>query len=452
MKNTLMTSVSGVRGVVGHSLTPEAITKYIHAFAQPRVGQKIVVGGDPRVSQRFVRPLVKAVLMASGCHVIDIGITPTPTVQIVVEKLHAAGGIAITASHNPVQWNGLKFIGSDGLFLPQDAVDKLFKRADNSKKEYASWKDLGKEESYPDAIDDHLNMIYELPYIDVELIRSKKFRVVLDCVNGAGGEIIPKMLEHLGCEVIGLHLEPTGVFAHTPEPVPQNLTELAEAVKTHEADIGIAVDPDVDRCALIGNDGNPLGEEYTLALAVKYMLTKKLGEVVINLSTSRVIDDIVAYHNCMLTKTKVGEINVADKMRDIGAVIGGEGNGGVILPDIHLGRDAPVAAALTLQHLAEFGGSLTELKQSLPQYYIVKDKASLGDVDPEGVIESFKKKYRDEKLDHSDGLRIDRPDCWIHLRKSNTEPIMRIIVEARTPDIAWQILQEAKETVENQKA
>lgn len=443
----LMTSVSGVRGVVGDTLTPETVIKYVQAFAEPRAGHTVVVGGDPRVSQNFLRPLVKAVLLATGCNVIDIGVTPTPTVQIATEHLKAAGGIAITASHNPIQWNGLKFIGADGLFLPEKEVQELYRRAEHPERAYASWKELGREESYPSAIEDHLQKIYKLSYIDAELIRSKRFKVVLDCVNGAGGLIVPQMLKYFGCEIIGLNLEPTGMFAHTPEPVPQNLGELMEAVKAHKADIGFAVDPDADRCAIIGNDGNPLGEEYTLALAVKFILSKKLGPVVTNLSTSRAIDDIVQYYNCLLYKTKVGEINVADKMREVQAVIGGEGNGGVILPEVHLGRDAPVAVALTLQHLAEWGKSVAELKQTLPQYYIVKDKAPLGEVNPEQVMEHFAQKFSQERLDFTDGLRIDRPDSWIHLRKSNTEPIMRIIVEARTPDIAWRIVQEVKEEI-----
>jgi len=443
----LMTSVSGVRGIVGDSLIPEVVTKYVHAFAQTRVGQKIVVGGDPRISQRFLRPLVKSVLIASGCDVIDIGITPTPTTQLATELMKAGGGIAITASHNPIQWNGLKFIGADGLFLPEKEIYELFQRADSRKKQYVNWKELGQEESYPHAIDDHLQKIYDLPYIDVEKIRSRKFRIALDTVNGAGGLIIPKMLEHFGCEIIGLNMEPSGIFAHTPEPVPQNLVDLAVAVKENKADLGLAVDPDVDRLAIIGNDGNPLGEEYTLALAVKFILSKKLGHVVVNLSTSRVIDDIVQYYNCLLFKTKVGEINVAEKMREVNAVVGGEGNGGVILPDVHLGRDAPVATALILQFLAEFGGSITELKQTLPQYYILKDKAPIGNIDPDMIIEHFAEKFHDQQLDFTDGLRIDRPDSWIHFRKSNTEPIMRIIVEARTPEIAWRILQELKEEI-----
>ncbi len=439
-----MTSVSGVRGIVGDSLIPEVVTKYVHAFAQTRIGQKIVVGGDPRISQRFLRPLVKSVLIASGCDVIDIGITPTPTTQLATELLKAGGGIALTASHNPIQWNGLKFIGADGLFLPEKAIYELFQRADSRKKHYVNWKELGQEEIYSRAIDDHLQKIYDLPYIDIEKIRRRKFRIALDTVNGAGGVIIPKMLEHFGCEIIGLNLEPSGLFAHTPEPIPQNLVDLAVAVKENKADLGLAVDPDVDRLAIIGNDGNPLGEEYTLALAVKFILSKKLGHVVVNLSTSRVIDDIAQYYNCLLFKTKVGEINVAEKMREVNAVVGGEGNGGVILPEIHLGRDAPVAVALILQFLAEFGGTITELKQTLPQYYILKDKAPIGNIDPEIIIEHFAEKYHDQQLDFTDGLRIDRPDSWIHFRKSNTEPIMRIIVEARTPEIAWRILQELK--------
>lgn len=444
MIRNLMTSVSGVRGIVGDSLIPEVVTKYVHAFAQTRIGQKIVVGGDPRISQRFLRPLVKSVLIASGCDVIDIGITPTPTTQLATELLKAGGGIALTASHNPIQWNGLKFIGADGLFLPEKAIYELFQRADSRKKHYVNWKELGQEEIYSRAIDDHLQKIYDLPYIDIEKIRRRKFRIALDTVNGAGGVIIPKMLEHFGCEIIGLNLEPSGLFAHTPEPIPQNLVDLAVAVKENKADLGLAVDPDVDRLAIIGNDGNPLGEEYTLALAVKFILSKKLGHVVVNLSTSRVIDDIAQYYNCLLFKTKVGEINVAEKMREVNAVVGGEGNGGVILPEIHLGRDAPVAVALILQFLAEFGGTITELKQTLPQYYILKDKAPIGNIDPEIIIEHFAEKYHDQQLDFTDGLRIDRPDSWIHFRKSNTEPIMRIIVEARTPEIAWRILQELK--------
>ena len=442
-----MTSVSGVRGIIGESLTPETIVKYVSAFGKTVQGKKVAVGGDPRVSACFVHPLVKSTLLACGCDVIYIGITPTPTVQIITEKMKAGGGIAITASHNPIEWNGLKFIGPDGLFLPEREVFLLYQEADSRRRVYASWDKLGNEEKYDKAIDDHIQMIYDLPYIDVDLIRKQKFKIAVDCVNGAGGTIIPRLLKELGCELVELNTELSGVFAHTPEPIPQNLVDLAVAVKENKADLGMAVDPDVDRLAMIADDGNPLGEEYTLAIAVKYLLSKKLGYVVVNLSTSRVIDDIAQYYNVLLFKTKVGEINVAQKMQEVGALIGGEGNGGVILPEAHLGRDAPVGAALVLQALAESGGTLSQLKQNLPQYYILKDKESIKNIDADKVIEHFAEKYRKEQLDLTDGLRIDRKDSWIHLRKSNTEPIMRIIVEARTPEISWRILQEVKEEI-----
>lgn len=449
MTKNLMTSVSGVRGIVGESLTPEIIVKYISAFGQRLSGHKIVVGGDPRVSSRFIRPLIKSSLIACGCDVVDIGVTPTPTVQIITEKLTAGGGIAITASHNPMQWNGIKFIGPDGLFLPEKELFPLFQEAESRRRAYAPWEKLGNEEFYDNAITDHLQRIYQLPYINVESIRKRNFKIALDCVNGAGGTIMPRLLQELGCEVIGLNTQPTGIFSHTPEPVPQNLVELAVAVKENKADLGIAVDPDVDRMAMISNEGNPLGEEYTLAMAVKFLLGTKLGIVVVNLSTSRAIDDIAKYYNVLLFKTKVGEVHVAQRMKEVSAVIGGEGNGGVILPEVHLGRDAPVATALILQALAEFDGTISQYKQELPQYYILKDKESVKQIDADKVIEHFTEKFKDEQLDLTDGLRIDRADSWIHLRKSNTEPIVRIIVESRTPEISWRILQEVKEEIQN---
>lgn len=448
MTKNLMTSVSGIRGIVGESLTPDVIVKYVSAFGQRLAGKKVVVGGDPRGSSEFIRSLVKGTLRAAGCHVVDIGVSPTPTVEIMTKHLGAGGGIAITASHNPIQWNGLKFIGKDGMFLPEREVFSLFKEAEAKKRTYKNWEQLGSEEHYPDAIDDHLKLIYQLPYLNIETIKKRKFKVVLDCVNGAGATIIPKLLKEFGCQAIGLNTELTGVFAHEPEPIPQNLVELAVAVKKEKADLGLAVDPDADRLAMISNEGNPLGEEYTLALAVKFVLSKKLGYVVVNLSTSRVIDDIVQYYNVLLFKTKVGEINVSQRMQEVEAIIGGEGNGGVILPEVHPGRDAATGLALILQFLAESGGTLSQLKQSLPQYYILKDKEDIKNIDPDKVIEHFSEKYSDEQLDLTDGLRIDRADSWIHLRKSNTEPIVRIIVESRTPEISWRILQEVKEEIQ----
>ena len=444
-----MTSVSGIRGIVGQSLTPETIIKYVSAFGQRSAGKKIVVGGDPRVSSHFIRPLILGTLQACGCEVIDVGIAPTPTIEIAVKTLQAAGAIAITASHNPIEWNGVKFIGPDGMFLPEREIFGLFREADKRKRAYASWDKLGNIEQYNNAVEDHLALILNLPYLEIDKIRRKKFKIALDCVNGAGGTIIPLLLDRLGCEVVPLNIETTGIFAHNPEPVPQNLLDLAVAVKNHKTDLGIAVDPDVDRMAMISNEGNPLGEEYTLALAVKYLLSKKLGYVVVNLSTSRVIDEIAQYYNVLLFKTKVGEINVSQKMQEVEAVIGGEGNGGVILPEVHLGRDAATGVALVLQALTEFNGSISELKQSLPQYYILKDKESIKNIDSDRVIEHFSEKYQNEQLDLTDGLRIDRADSWIHLRKSNTEPIIRLIVESRTPEISWRILQELKEEIQS---
>ena len=449
MTKNLMTSVSGIRGIVGQSLTPETIIKYVSAFGQRSAGKKIVVGGDPRVSSHFMRPLILGTLQACGCEVIDVGIAPTPTIEIAVKTLQAAGAIAITASHNPIEWNGVKFIGPDGMFLPEREIFGLFREADKRKRAYASWDKLGNIEQYNNAVEDHLALILNLPYLEIDKIRRKKFKIALDCVNGAGGTIIPLLLDRLGCEVVPLNIETTGIFAHNPEPVPQNLLDLAVAVKSHKTDLGIAVDPDVDRMAMISNEGNPLGEEYTLALAVKYLLSKKLGYVVVNLSTSRVIDEIAQYYNVLLFKTKVGEINVSQKMQEVEAVIGGEGNGGVILPEVHLGRDAATGVALVLQALTEFNGSISELKQSLPQYYILKDKESIKNIDSDRVIEHFSEKYQNEQLDLTDGLRIDRADSWIHLRKSNTEPIIRLIVESRTPEISWRILQELKEEIQS---
>lgn len=444
-----MTSVSGIRGIVGVSLTPEVVVKYVSAFGQRLQGQKVVVGGDPRGSSKIIQPLVKSTLMACGCTPIDVGFTPTPTIELAIKKLTAGGGIVITASHNPQEWNGLKFIGPEGMFLPEREIFSLFQEAESRKRNYMAWDEIGEEENYQQAIDDHLQCIYDLPYIKLEKIRKKRFKIVIDCVNGAGSLIIPKFLKKCGCEIIELNTELTGKFAHNPEPIPQNLVELALMVKEHQADLGLAVDPDADRLAMISNEGNPLGEEYTLALAVKFILSKKLGYVVVNLSTSRVIDEIAQYYNVLLFKTKVGEINVSQRMKEVNAVIGGEGNGGVILPELHLGRDATVGAAIVLQMLAEFNGTVSQLKQSLPQYYILKDKESIKNIDADRVIEHFAEKYKNEQLDLTDGLRIDRIDSWIHLRKSNTEPIVRIIVESRTPEISWRILQEVKEEIQN---
>ena len=441
MKN-LMVSVSGVRGIIGESLTPELIVKYISAFATYMNGKKVVIGTDSRVSHPFVKSIVNGVFVASGYEVIDCGIVPTPTVQYITEIENADCGLIITASHNPIEWNGLKFVNSNGLFLTPVQCKEMFALADTLASSYKSWDSIGKVVPYTSAAQKHIDAIFNLEYIHPEKVKEKRYKVALDTVNGAGGTIMKSLLEQLGCEVVGLNLEATGIFAHTPEPVPENLGDLCAFVVEQKADFGIAVDPDVDRCVLVNEHGEPLGEEYTLGIAVKFMLQKKLGAVVKNLSSSRLIDDLARYYNCPVHSAAVGEINVAEKMIAENAVIGGEGNGGVMLPDIHIGRDAPIAAALVLQALAEFGGRLSELKATLPQYEIVKLKAPLEGIDADKVISHFKTKYAHEQLNEIDGLKIDAKEWWIHLRKSNTEPIIRVIGEAPTKEETLNICQQ----------
>lgn len=437
--STLMVSISGIRGEVGTTLTPQVIQKYILAFGAYLKGGTVVVGRDSRVSGLFVLDIVRGCLVASGCRVIDIGIVATPTVQMAVEYYNASGGIAITASHNPIQWNGLKFIDNDGRFLNPEKAEKVYRMADDGILTLKEWSGLGSVETDRDANRRHIEDIKKLSYIDLEVLRKRKFRVALDTVNGAGGTIIPDLLEDLGCEVFAINQEPSGHFAHTPEPLPENLNQLAEAVQKNKADVGFAIDPDADRCAIVDNEGNPIGEEYTLVFAVKLILSKKMGRVAVNMSTSRASEDIAKYYNCMFVRSKVGEINVAEKMKEIEAIIGGEGNGGVILPELHTGRDAPVAVALTLQHLLEFGGSLKELHQSMPQYTIVKQKVNIEGMNPDQVLETMSKKYEDQQIDLLDGVKIDFPESWVHLRKSNTEPIVRVITEAQSENQAREL-------------
>ncbi len=428
----LMVSVSGLRGEVGSTLTPETIIRYTAAFAAFKNGGKIIVGRDSRVSGPFVKDLVTGTLVASGCQVIDIGIVPTPTVQMAIEHHHADGGIAITASHNPIQWNGLKFMDSDGRFLNPAKAEEVYAMADRNENRFAEWSGLGSVTVDDQASSRHIEKILALPYLNPAALRKRRFKVVIDSVNGAGGEIIAHLLKELGAEIIAINAEMNGRFAHTPEPLPENLVQLAAAVREHKADLGFAVDPDVDRCAIVNNLGEPIGEEYTLVIAVKLVLSHRMGRVAVNMSTSRASEDIVKYYNGMFVRSKVGEINVAGKMAEIEAVIGGEGNGGVILPELHTGRDAPLAVAMTLQMLLEHGGTMDELHQSLPQYAMVKDKVSVEGMDPDKVLAALQKKYADQPIDDLDGIKIDFDESWVHLRKSNTEPILRIISEAPT--------------------
>lgn len=398
----------------------------------------IIVGRDSRVSGPWVEQIVVGVLVAQGYRVKRIGIVPTPTVQLLVIKEKAAGGVVVTSSHNPVEWNGLKFVDNDGLFLSPSLCTRLFQLAQNSEeldKSFASWNQGGSEENVTNAIDSHLESIFGLPYVNPETVAIRKYKVCLDAINGAGGAIMTALLERFGCTVVVLNGEPNGIFSHEPEPIPQNLEQLGRAVVDFGADFGIAVDPDVDRCVLIDEHGKPLGEEYTLAIAVNYMLghVGVRGPIVKNLSTSRVINDIAAkYEGCEVISTPVGEIHVANKMVECKAVIGGEGNGGVMLPDVHIGRDAPVAAALALMHLAIAGTTLSGLKASLPQWEIVKLKTSSAGINLSGALDAIKENWRSKgaSINESDGIRIDAADFWVHLRASNTEPIVRVIGES----------------------
>ncbi|MCI0515238.1 phosphoglucosamine mutase, partial [candidate division KSB1 bacterium] len=341
----LMISVAGIRGVVGETLTPEVILKFALAFGTQAGPGKIVVGSDTRVTGPMVKHAVIAGLQAVGCTVIDVGICPTPTVQMATEKLSDGGGIIITASHNPIEWNALKLLSKDGLFLTAEAGKQLQELVQKGTFNYVAWDRIGHYQSYEQALSDHQQAILALPYLDLKAIQKRRFKVALDCVNGAGSVMLPEFLRTLGCDVHPINCTPDGLFPHTPEPVPENLTQLCDEVRKTGADLGFAVDPDSDRLAIIANLGLPLGEEYTLALVTDFILKKKRGPVVLNASTSLAAEDIARAYGVDVLRTKVGESHVAQKMAEIGAVIGGEGNGGVMLPDLHLGRDAIVGVA-----------------------------------------------------------------------------------------------------------
>jgi phosphomannomutase len=450
----LMVSVSGVRGRVGEALTPEVMAKFAAGFgawAMARSGGKatIVVGRDSRVSGPMFQPVVHAALQSVGCNVLDIGMVPTPTVQLAVERHHAAGGLAITASHNPIEWNALKFIGPSGLFLDgaeaadmRKVVEGIIPRA--------TWDRLGTVSADKDAAREHIEKILALPFLDVQGIRKRGFRVGLDCVRGAGGVFMPVLLELLGCKLATINMEPDGRFPRPPEPVAENLGELQKLVRESHCDIGMAVDPDVDRLALVSDEGVAIGEDYTLALAAKVVLRHRKGPVVTNLSTSRIVDDVAAEAGTRVIRAPVGEVNVATRMRTENAPIGGEGNGGVILSELHLGRDAPVGAALILQLLLEEGEKrpLSKIVASYPRYVIVKDKLDRPNAPLDTVYEALKRAFADAEADTQDGLRLTWPDRWVHIRPSGTEPIVRVIAEAPSAAEAEKLVRDCRKAVE----
>ena len=439
----LMVSVSGIRGRVGEALTPEIVSTFAAAFGVWALGQSngtragsadasrsIVVGRDSRVSGPMFHRAVLSALQSVGCRVIDVGLAPTPTIQLAVEAHHAAGGLAITASHNPVEWNALKLIGPTGLFL-EAHQGAAMRRIAEGVIPRATWDRLGVVVPDADAVNRHLEALLALPYVDGDAIRRRRFRVALDCCHGAGATIMPALLERLGCQVSAIGLETDGRFPRPPEPVAENLGALEKLVRESRADIGLAVDPDVDRLALVDETGKAIGEDYTLALAARVVLGRRPGVVVTNLSTSRIVDDVATTAGGRVIRAPVGEVNVATRMRDEGALVGGEGNGGVILTELHLGRDAPVGAALMLQLLAESGVPLSGLVAEYPRYSIVKDKLDRPNGSLESVYEALTAAFTDAEIDRQDGLRFSWSDRWVHVRPSGTEPIVRVIAEAR---------------------
>ena len=447
----LMVSVSGIRGRVGEALTPEVVAGYAAAFGawalRKSPGRPVVIGRDSRVSGPMFHRVAIAALQSVGANIIDIGLTTTPTCQLAVEDHHAAGGIMLSASHNPIEWNALKFIGPTGLFLEASEGTEMRALVEGGIPR-ATWDRLGAVEIDSGAAERHIAKILAIPYVDAAAIRARRFHVALDCVRGAGSVIVPALLERLGCTVSIIHGEPDGRFPRPPEPVAENLQDLERLVTDTGAAIGLAVDPDVDRLALVSEKGKAIGEDFTLALASMLVLTHRKGPVVTNLSTSLVVADAVRRAGSTLTLAPVGEVNVAVRMRELGAVIGGEGNGGVILPEVHLGRDAPVGVALILQLLTETGKTVSALAGELPRYVIVKDKLDRPDASLSSVYDALRAAFADASADTQDGLRLAWKDRWLHVRPSGTEPIVRVIAEAPTEQDARALVQRAREPLE----
>jgi phosphomannomutase len=443
----LMISVSGIRGRVGEALTPEVVARYAAGFgawASRRGSSKqVVVGRDSRVSGPLFHRVVLSALESVGCSVIDIGLTTTPTCQLAVEDHHAAGGLMISASHNPVEWNALKFIGPTGMFLENDEAVEMRALVDSGIPR-ASWDALGHVDVDDRAVARHIERVLAIPYLDIEGIRARKFSVALDCVRGAGAIIMPELLDRLGCHVTAINLPTDGRFPRPPEPVAENLGELERLVLEAGAALGLAVDPDVDRLALVSDKGKAIGEDFTLALAARLVLRHRKGPLVTNLSTSRIMEDVAAAAGSRVIRSPVGEINVAVRMRDEKAPIGGEGNGGVILPEVHLGRDAPVGAALILQLLHEEDRPLSEIVAGLPRYVIVKDKLNRPEASLATVYDALRSAFPDAEADTQDGLRLSWSDRWVHVRPSGTEPIVRVIAEAPTDQAALELVRRSR--------
>ncbi|MDE7153743.1 MAG: phosphoglucosamine mutase [Muribaculaceae bacterium] len=456
---SLIKSISGIRGTIGSSpgdgLSPLDIVKFTAAYASlirkitTRTSNVIVVGRDARLSGKMVNDIVVGTLCAMGFDVVNIGLATTPTTEIAVVQEKACGGIILTASHNPKQWNALKLLNQDGEFLNDSQGKEVLRIAEAEEYEFAQVDDLGHEYTNNTYTRRHIEQVLALDLVDVEAIREAGFTVAVDAVNSVGGVVIPELLRHLGVKnIIELNCEPNGKFAHTPEPIPENLTQIASLMKSGVADVGFVVDPDVDRLAIVMENGEMFVEEYTLVSIADYILSKTPGATVSNLSSSRALRDVTLAHGCEYNAAAVGEVNVVTKMKETGAVIGGEGNGGVIYPAAHYGRDALVGVALFLTLLAKSGKKVSELKKGYPAYAIAKSKIELTpSIDVDAILSAVKKKYASEKITDIDGVKIDFADSWVHLRKSNTEPIIRIYSEAHTAAEAEALADSIKEVI-----
>lgn len=463
MPGTLIISISGIRGIFGDGLDAEVLVRFAAAFGswcrdravrlnRPPV---IVVGRDARVTGPVCSRITTGTLQSVGVDVVDAGLATTPTVEMAVLKEGAIGGVVLSASHNPAEWNALKLLNEKGEFLSAEEGGEVLERMEAGDWQTVRFDAVGsyREE---DFLDYHIDRILELPFIDAEAIRARGFKVVVDAVNSVGGIAIPALLRRLGMresDMLLVNCEPTGHFAHPAEPLPENLTDLTERVATSGADLGIAVDPDADRLALVADGGRYLSEELTQVIAADFLWRRRSGPFVTNLSSSRAIDDVAARHGQEVHRAAVGEINVVKKMQEVGAVLGGEGNGGVILPDLHYGRDALIGVAMVLQHLANEEKSLSDLQAELPAYVIRKHKTPIGEHDPDRLLQFMAGRYRDHNIDTTDGLKITFDGEWVHLRKSNTEPIVRIYTEARSTsradELAQRFMAELREAAAN---
>ena len=443
---TLIKSISGIRGTIGgqagNALTPADIVKFTAAFGTwliKKTGiKKVVVGRDARISGQMVLNLVNGTLQGLGIDVVDLGLSTTPTVEIAVSLEKAGGGIIITASHNPKQWNALKLLNHDGEFISDSDGAEVLELAESGEMIYAEVNQLGKVSEDASYLQKHIGQILALPLVDTKAIRNANFKIVVDAVNSTGGIFVPALLRALGVEIIyELFCEPDGNFAHNPEPLPENLTALAKTVLSKNADLGIAVDPDVDRLCFVCEDGNVFGEEYTLVAVADYVLKNKKGNTVSNLSSTRALRDVTEKAGGQYFAAAVGEVNVVNEMKAVNAVIGGEGNGGVIFPELHYGRDALVGIALFLTHMAKFGRSVSVLRSTYPNYHISKNKITLTpEMDIDALLESVRQKYQKQPHSVIDGLKIEFGTEWVHLRRSNTEPIIRIYSEGNSEQIA----------------